>query len=58
MADVLYFYAAQALDKAVKVMGDDQKAGVEIVKCFLAVTLLDKLLKMPNGVDGSVIVGR
>ena len=47
-------YAAQDLD-GVKVKGDDQKAGVEIVKKALQAPIR----QIANaGVDGSVVVGK
>ena len=49
-------YASQDLDKAVKVKGDDQKAGVEIVKSALQAPI--RQITKNAGVDGSVIVGK
>ena len=49
-------YASLKLDE-VKVKGDDQKAGVEIVKKALQAPVLDKL-QQNAGVDGAVIVGK
>ena len=48
-------YAAQDLDK-VKVKGDDQKAGVDLVKKALE-TPIRQIIKNA-GVDGSVVVGK
>ena len=48
-------YASQDLDK-VKVKGDDQKAGVEIVKSALQAPI--RQITKNAGVDGSVIVGK
>ena len=48
-------YASQDLDK-VKVKGDDQKAGVEIVKSALQAPI--RQITTNAGVDGSVIVGK
>ena len=48
-------YASQDLDK-VKVKGDDQKAGVEIVKSALQSPI--RQITKNAGVDGSVIVGK
>jgi len=48
-------YASQDLDK-VKVKGDDQKAGVEIVKSALQAPI--RQITANAGVDGSVIVGK
>merc|ERR1711912_107469 len=48
-------YAAQELDK-VKAKGDDQKAGVEIVKKALQAPI--RQITSNAGVDGSVIVGK
>ena len=48
-------YASQDLDK-VKVKGDDQKAGVEIVKTALQTPI--RQITTNAGVDGSVIVGK
>ena len=48
-------YAAQDLDK-VKVKGDDQKAGVEIVKKALQAPI--RQITANAGVDGSVVVGK
>ena len=48
-------YAAQDLEK-VKVKGDDQKAGVEIVKSALQTPI--RQITKNSGVDGSVIVGK
>ena len=48
-------YASQDLDK-VKVKGDDQKAGVEIVKSALQAPI--RQITMNAGVDGSVVVGK
>ena len=49
-------YASQDLDKSVKVKGDDQKAGVEIVKSALQAPI--RQITKNAGVDGSVIVGK
>ena len=49
-------YASQDLDKAVKVKGDDQKAGVEIVKSALQAPI--RQITKNAGVDGSVVVGK
>ena len=49
-------YASQDLDKVVKVKGDDQKAGVEIVKSALQSPI--RQITKNAGVDGSVIVGK
>ena len=49
-------YASQDLDKTVKVKGDDQKAGVEIVKSALQAPI--RQITTNAGVDGSVIVGK
>ena len=48
-------YASQELDK-VKVKGDDQKAGVEIVKSALQAPI--RQITKNAGVDGSVVVGK
>ena len=48
-------YASQDLDK-VKVKGDDQKAGVEIVKSALQAPI--RQITKNAGVDGSVVVGK
>ena len=48
-------YASQDLDK-VKVKGDDQKAGVEIVKSALQSPI--RQITKNAGVDGSVVVGK
>ena len=48
-------YASQDLDK-VKVKGDDQKAGVEIVKSALQAPI--RQITTNAGVDGSVVVGK
>ena len=48
-------YAAQDLD-GVKVKGDDQKAGVEIVKKALQAPI--RQITANAGVDGSVVVGK
>ena len=48
-------YAAQELD-GVKVKGDDQKAGVEIVKKALQAPV--RQITANAGVDGSVVVGK
>ena len=48
-------YASQDLDK-VKVKGDDQKAGVEIVKSALQAPI--RQIATNAGVDGSVVVGK
>ena len=48
-------YAAQDLD-SVKVKGDDQKAGVEIVKKALQAPI--RQITANAGVDGSVVVGK
>ena len=48
-------YAAQDLD-GVKVKGDDQKAGVEIVKKALQAPV--RQITANAGVDGSVVVGK
>ena len=48
-------YAAQDLD-GVKVKGDDQKAGVEIVKSALQAPI--RQITTNAGVDGSVVVGK
>ena len=48
-------YAAQDLDK-VKVKGDDQKAGVDLVKKALEAPI--RQITMNAGVDGSVVVGK
>jgi len=48
-------YASQDLDK-VKIKGDDQKAGVEIVKSALQAPI--RQITTNAGVDGSVIVGK
>ena len=49
---VVHYYAAQDLD-SVKVKGDDQKAGVEIVKALQAPI---RQITANAGVDGSVVV--
>ena len=49
-------YASQDLDKAVKVKGDDQKAGVEIVKSALQAPI--RQITKNAGVEGSVVVGK
>ena len=56
MEDVHLLYASQDLDKVVKVKGDDQKAGVEIVKSALQAPI--RQITKNAGVDGSVIVGK
>ena len=48
-------YAAQELEK-LKVKGDDQKAGVDLVKKALETPI--RQITMNAGVDGSVVVGR
>ena len=48
-------YAAQDLDK-VKVKGDEQKAGVDLVKKALETPI--RQITMNAGVDGSVVVGK
>ena len=48
-------YAAQDLDK-VKVKGDDQKAGVELVRKALEAPI--RQITKNAGVDGSVVVGK
>ena len=48
-------YAAQELDK-VKVKGDDQKAGVDIIKKALEAPI--RQITKNAGVDGSVVVGK
>ena len=49
-------YASQDIDKSVKVKGDDQKAGVEIVKSALQAPI--RQITKNAGVDGSVVVGK
>ena len=48
-------YAAQELDK-LKVKGDDQKAGVDLVKSALEAPI--RQITKNAGVDGSVVVGK
>ena len=48
-------YASQELDK-VKVKGDDQKAGVDIIKKALQAPI--RQIAANAGVDGSVVVGK
>jgi chaperonin GroEL (HSP60 family) len=48
-------YAAQELSK-VKVKGDDQKAGVELVRKALEAPI--RQITKNAGVDGSVVVGK
>ena len=48
-------YAAQELDK-VKVKGEDQKAGVDLVRRALEAPI--RQITRNAGVDGSVVVGK
>ena len=48
-------YAAQDLDK-IKVKGDDQKAGVDLVRKALEAPI--RQITKNAGVDGSVVVGK
>ena len=55
MVDVLFFIFTQELDK-VKAKGDDQKAGVDLVRKALEAPIGQ--ITKNAGVDGSVVVGK